>query len=162
MLEQPVHPPPQQHATSDETRGISFELMTPAADLPSSNSVPMTPPAVPEATKQDKVSQSSFYYQNSSTPGEAHIIDVPADPESAHVPDPAPPLSHENVHDPSSDASSQIFARRPSTTPILVSEYRFCNKDKIIKPPRTHHCRACGTVSKTTHFTTMCSHVLRC
>ncbi|KIK41163.1 hypothetical protein CY34DRAFT_85926 [Suillus luteus UH-Slu-Lm8-n1] len=145
VLEQPVHPLPQQPTTSDETRGISFELMTPAADLPSSHSIPMTPPAVPEPTKQDKVSQSTFYYQGSSTPGEAHIINVPADPESAHVPDPAPPLSHENVHDPSPDASSQIFARRPSTTPILVSEYRFCNKDKIIKPPRTHHCRACGT-----------------
>jgi palmitoyltransferase len=128
--------------------------MSPAVDLPnhalalsnSENTVPVTPPA---ATKQDKVSQSTFHHQGTYTPGEAHIVDVPADPESVHIPEPAPHSSHENFHDTSSGASPQLFSRRPSTTPVLVSEYRYCHKDKIIKPPRTHHCRACGTVSET-------------
>ncbi|KAG1775627.1 DHHC palmitoyltransferase-domain-containing protein [Suillus placidus] len=154
-LEQPGCPPAlaQQPATFSDTRGMSFELMSPAVDLShhasalsnSGNTVPATLPAVPASTKQDKVYQTTLRHQGTSTPGEAHIVGVPADPESMHVPGPAPPLSHENFHDPNLDASPPMFSRQPSTTPILVSEYRFCNKDRIIKPPRTHHCRACGT-----------------
>ncbi|KAG2151089.1 DHHC palmitoyltransferase-domain-containing protein [Suillus bovinus] len=140
----------QQSATFNDTRGMSFELMSPKVDVSnhasalsnSGNSVPVTSPAVPAGTKQDKVSQSTFHHQGTSTPGEAHIVDIS---ESMRVPGPAPHLHHEHFHDPSSDASSAMFARRPSTTPVLVPEYRFCNKDRIIKPPRTHHCRACGT-----------------
>lgn len=36
--------------------------------------------------------------------------------------------------------------RFPSTTPALLPEHRYCYKDEFIKPPRTHHCRICGTV----------------
>lgn len=38
-------------------------------------------------------------------------------------------------------------ARRPRTTPVLLPEHRYCAKDEIVKPYRTHHCRSCGTVS---------------
>lgn len=150
-LERPEHLPAhgQQPATISDTRGMSFELMPPAADLSnnatalsnSGNTIPVMPPAVPAATNQDK----TLRHHGTSTPGEAHIVDVPTDPESMHVPGPAPLSSHENFYDPSLDASTSPFSRRPSTTPVLAPEYRFCNKDKIIKPPRTHHCRACGT-----------------
>ncbi|KAK7045400.1 hypothetical protein VNI00_007652 [Paramarasmius palmivorus] len=37
--------------------------------------------------------------------------------------------------------------RRPPNlgSPVLKPEYRYCSKCMFIKPPRTHHCRACGT-----------------
>ncbi|KAG2078412.1 zf-DHHC-domain-containing protein [Suillus decipiens] len=132
---------------------MSFELMPPAVDLSnhalalsiSGNTIPVTPPALPAATKQDKVHQSTFHHQGIPTPNEAHIVDVPADPESMHVPDPAPYSPLENFHDPNLDTSPPVFSRRPPITPVLVPEYRFCSRDRIIKPPRTHHCRACGT-----------------
>jgi palmitoyltransferase len=37
-------------------------------------------------------------------------------------------------------------SRRPPTTPVLLPEYRYCHRDELLKPPRAHHCRACGTV----------------
>ncbi|KAG1896241.1 DHHC palmitoyltransferase-domain-containing protein [Suillus fuscotomentosus] len=156
-LERPGQPPAhaQQPATFNDTRGMSFELMSPAVDVSnhgsalsnSGNNVPVTHPAVPAATKQDRVYHPTLHYQGTSTPGEARIVDVlvPANHESVHVSGPAPHPPHENFGDPNLDASSAMFARRPSTTPVLTPEYRFCNRDRIIKPPRTHHCRACGT-----------------
>ncbi|KAF8890744.1 DHHC palmitoyltransferase-domain-containing protein [Infundibulicybe gibba] len=35
--------------------------------------------------------------------------------------------------------------RRPSMTPVLLPEYRYCSRDGIVKPFRAHHCRNCGT-----------------
>ena len=40
------------------------------------------------------------------------------------------------------------FTRRPVMTPVLLPEYRYCFKEGFVKPPRAHHCRACGTVSQ--------------
>ena len=37
-------------------------------------------------------------------------------------------------------------SRRPQLTPVLHPEHRYCSQDEIVKPFRTHHCRACGTV----------------
>ncbi|KAG6329831.1 hypothetical protein ID866_9257 [Astraeus odoratus] len=42
-------------------------------------------------------------------------------------------------------ANLKALARRPQMTPILLPEYRYCGRCKIVKPHRTHHCRACGT-----------------
>jgi palmitoyltransferase len=44
--------------------------------------------------------------------------------------------------------------RRPWTTPILRPEHRYCGLDEIVKPYRTHHCRACGTVRSFSPFVT--------
>ena len=38
--------------------------------------------------------------------------------------------------------------RQPHQSPVLSPEYRYCLRDEIVKPPRTHHCRICGTVSR--------------
>ncbi|KAF9512155.1 hypothetical protein BS47DRAFT_1466052 [Hydnum rufescens UP504] len=35
-------------------------------------------------------------------------------------------------------------SRRPPTYPMLAPEYRYCRREEILKPPRTHHCRICG------------------
>lgn len=37
--------------------------------------------------------------------------------------------------------------RMPHETPILLPEYRYCARDGLVKPFRTHHCRNCGVVS---------------
>ncbi|KAF8342352.1 DHHC palmitoyltransferase-domain-containing protein [Cantharellus anzutake] len=36
-------------------------------------------------------------------------------------------------------------SRQPPSHPALAPQYRYCRNDEIIKPPRTHHCRICGT-----------------
>jgi len=46
---------------------------------------------------------------------------------------------------PPQNGAPMMYARRPSTTPVLLPEYRYCNKDGFVKPMRAHHCRACGT-----------------
>lgn len=38
-----------------------------------------------------------------------------------------------------------MYTRKPSATPLLRPEHRYCYKDGFLKPPRAHHCRACGT-----------------
>ena len=40
--------------------------------------------------------------------------------------------------------------RQPHQNPVLAPEYRYCSRDEIIKPPRAHHCRICGTVKRIT------------
>ncbi|CCO37414.1 Palmitoyltransferase PFA3 [Rhizoctonia solani AG-1 IB] len=35
--------------------------------------------------------------------------------------------------------------RNPPQTPVLADEYRYCARDKLMKPMRTHHCRLCAT-----------------
>lgn len=37
--------------------------------------------------------------------------------------------------------------RNPPQTPVLAEEYRYCVRDKLMKPMRAHHCRLCATVS---------------
>ncbi|KAG9122964.1 palmitoyltransferase pfa5 [Ceratobasidium sp. 392] len=35
--------------------------------------------------------------------------------------------------------------RIPPQTPVLAEEYRYCRRDQLLKPMRTHHCRLCAT-----------------
>ncbi|KAG8721004.1 palmitoyltransferase pfa5 [Ceratobasidium sp. 395] len=35
--------------------------------------------------------------------------------------------------------------RIPPQTPVLAEEYRYCRRDQLLKPMRTHHCRICAT-----------------
>lgn len=46
-----------------------------------------------------------------------------------------------------SDLPPPAHSRRPPSHPVLLPEYRYCYKDNLVKPMRTHHCRICGTVS---------------
>jgi len=72
VLERPQTPPAleQQPATVSDTRGMSFELMPPAADLPnhapalsnSGSTIPVIPPAVPAQTKQAKAFSLPGFY----------------------------------------------------------------------------------------------------
>ena len=46
------------------------------------------------------------------------------------------------------DLPPPLFSRRPPNTRVLDAEYRYCSRDELVKPFRTHHCRTCGTVSE--------------
>lgn len=71
-----------------------------------------------------------------------------------------PPLPAPNEHPPNGETVNGMnaggkeghtpgyeYTRRPSITPVLLPEYRYCMRDEVIKPLRAHHCRLCGTVS---------------
>jgi len=159
---------------------MSYELLSPKADL--SHSAPhgsdtqtrrddqrdrlqasstfgtnenVTSPSTSPAAPQDMF-QSSPQHRSANTPEEAHVADVLANPETLHVPDLGVLPSWADSHKTNLNLPPPIFSRQPSTRPVLLPEYRYCSKDKIVKPPRAHHCRACGTVSGTlltpTHF----------
>lgn len=67
----------------------------------------------------------------------------------AEVNETAPPSGNEPNRLP------MMFTRKPNMTPILVPEYRYCYRDHFTKPLRAHHCRACGTVSSFTIFSSL-------
>ncbi|OAX36927.1 zf-DHHC-domain-containing protein [Rhizopogon vinicolor AM-OR11-026] len=137
----------QLSSTLDDPPGMSYELLSPKGD-PSQNAsdtrtkregrndrlqapstsgknVNLAPPAAPEAAPQE-------------------MVFVLANPETLRVTNQAP-LPPENPYQTSLHPPPPMFSRQPSTKPILLPEYRYCSKDKIVKPPRAHHCRACGT-----------------
>ncbi|KAI6148075.1 DHHC palmitoyltransferase-domain-containing protein [Pisolithus tinctorius] len=90
------------------------------------------------------------------SPEEARVRDVLANPEAPYVPDniALPPINtgstrsrsrEPNGFGPGQSRNTNGISRRPPTTPILLPENRYCSRCKIVKPYRTHHCRACGT-----------------
>ena len=71
----------------------------------------------------------------------------------------APSLSSDNNSDPQSEDTPSPSRtkkanernppgprRKPPSTPVLVSAYRYCGREGFVKPLRAHHCRACGKV----------------
>ena len=46
------------------------------------------------------------------------------------------------------DLPPPLYSRRPPTARVLDTDYRYCARDELVKPYRTHHCRTCGTVSE--------------
>lgn len=59
-----------------------------------------------------------------------------------------PPSEHVSHVGAGSNLVLPLFSRHPPTHPVLSPEYRYCHREGFVKPPRAHHCRACGTVSK--------------
>ncbi|KAI0633015.1 zf-DHHC-domain-containing protein [Trametes polyzona] len=63
-----------------------------------------------------------------------------ARPERTEAPSQPQPLpGTQGEHKP------MMYTRKPPSTPFMLPEYRYCHKDGFLKPPRAHHCRACGT-----------------
>ena len=109
---------PGYDTDSSDLRGTSYELTYPPSSLGSGKS---------KSATTSKLSHSRL--------------------EEARVPDGLPHLTH--VDSQSAGPSGPpipTFSRRPTTTPVLLPEYRYCSKCQIVKPSRAHHCRACGTV----------------
>jgi palmitoyltransferase len=165
----------QLSSTLDDTPGMSYELLSPKVDLSHNaphdsdartrrdgrddslqasptfgNNDTVTPPATPPtAASQDMFNQPTLQHRSIDTPEEAHVSDVLANPETLRVLDPVVLPSNADSHQATLNLSPPTFSRHPPTKPVLLPENRYCSKDGIIKPPRAHHCRACGTVSGT-------------
>lgn len=169
---QPMHG--QLSSTLDDTPGMSYELLSPKVDL-SHNPSPQdsdtritrdrsrndrlrksstsgTSVATPAAASQGMVFQFAAQQQNTNTPEEVHVTDVLANLDPLRVPNLGVPPSHVTSHQTSFDSPQPTFSRQPSMKLVLLPENRYCSKDKIIKPPRAHHCRACGTVGESFFF----------
>ncbi|KIJ41148.1 hypothetical protein M422DRAFT_256000 [Sphaerobolus stellatus SS14] len=67
------------------------------------------------------------------------------EPPAAHLRGGEPGQSSGPPPSMNDDLPPPAFSRHPPTHPVLAPEYRYCSRDGIVKPPRTHHCRACGT-----------------
>ena len=124
----PKSPPPQllpERATQDQSFTETHGDGSPSAIYPPSS------PAAPRASPHQQEQNDSFQRVNGR-----HVPSRGA--MSAQSEDDLPP---------------PLYSRRPPTAPVLDDEYRYCLRDELIKPYRTHHCRTCGTVSECFCFT---------
>ncbi|KAH7911131.1 DHHC palmitoyltransferase-domain-containing protein [Hygrophoropsis aurantiaca] len=144
---------PRLSETLTDIRGPSYELMSPTVDLsrnPSHDPGRGNKQRNPSTTSNTLAGSTSTKDRNSQTtaasndPEEAGVANTLAAP----IADPHTltmrPESVTRTESSSIDLPPPMFSRRPPTTPILLPEYRYCNKEKILKPHRAHHCRACG------------------
>ncbi|KAG9311127.1 DHHC palmitoyltransferase-domain-containing protein [Chiua virens] len=148
---------------STDFRGTSYELTTPTpntshpptheparkthhpqSSLGSGKSKTVLSQLPAAASSVAKLEQSS--HSQASTRGfeEARATDGSVAPDSPHIPDTATFPTHANSYQSSVPRPPPIFTRRPTTTPVLLPEYRYCSRCQIVKPSRAHHCRACG------------------
>ncbi|KAH7924201.1 zf-DHHC-domain-containing protein [Leucogyrophana mollusca] len=156
--ERPGYQPPvtRPSEASNDIRGPSYELTSPTVNLSRRPSNDLTPgnkhrnPSTASDTlagsipPKDRNSQASAA---SNSPGEAGVtatLSVPAaDPLALNSWNHrAESIAH--TESTSMDLPPPMLSRRPPTTPILLPEYRYCSREKMIKPHRAHHCRACG------------------
>ncbi|KAG8742383.1 palmitoyltransferase pfa5 [Ceratobasidium sp. 414] len=78
---------------------------------------------------------------------------LPGDASTAlHGSRPAPQQSTEGPSEPTATKDGKKKQKRPThisrvppQTPFLAEEFRYCLRDQLLKPMRTHHCRLCAT-----------------
>jgi len=122
-------PAPSPDLPEGANQGQSFSEAL--ADGSPSATYPPSSPAGPRTSQHQQEQNDSFQRVNGR-----HVLS--SDAMGAQSEDDLPP---------------PLYSRRPPTTPVLVDEYRYCSRDELIKPYRTHHCRTCGTVSESFCFT---------
>jgi hypothetical protein len=107
------------------------------------------------ATANSDIPTSSAGPTHQSQPGlssPSEHISVPSEARTSGTSQPLNPNPMTSVHNSSSKPrldkhGMPVYTRQPGTNPILRDEYRYCTRDELLKPYRTHHCRICGTVS---------------
>ncbi|TFK92154.1 zf-DHHC-domain-containing protein [Polyporus arcularius HHB13444] len=118
------------------------------------------PPPPPSESKRSKGGSRADQKRKPSQNG--HPL-APSDDENVGVTDALPPVAAARAKATARHVSPQdqsyiqplpgtvnaqkpmMYTRAPSKTPILLPEYRYCQRDGFQKPYRAHHCRACGT-----------------
>ncbi|KAI0092352.1 DHHC palmitoyltransferase-domain-containing protein [Irpex rosettiformis] len=80
------------------------------------------------------------HVQNAGVTDAMHSMAVAHVRANAHPSSSSPPN-----HNPQGSGLPMRYTRSPPKTPILRPNYRYCHKEGFVKPPRAHHCRACGT-----------------
>ncbi|KAF8130173.1 DHHC palmitoyltransferase-domain-containing protein [Boletus edulis] len=148
---------------STDVRGTSYELMSPTpnifppptheparkhhpqSSLGSGKSKTLTSQSSAAPSSVAKLEQNSHSQSSTRGPEETHATNGFGAPESLHIPYSATLSTHANPYQSGPPIPPPVFMRRPTTTPVLLPEYRYCNRCQIVKPSRTHHCRSCGT-----------------
>ncbi|EIW76567.1 zf-DHHC-domain-containing protein [Coniophora puteana RWD-64-598 SS2] len=159
-------PPLRSSSISDDIRGTSYELTSPTVDLsrppthdpeqqthigtgqPPPDQSPRLSRRSGNADSHTLVSAGSMVAKQDQRSSQAISQDSGPPRESSQTHNVASTSTNAPVNPPNvseGDLPPPIFSRRPPTTPILNPEYRYCSRDKIMKPYRCHHCRACGT-----------------
>ncbi|KAJ1308084.1 hypothetical protein OPQ81_002148 [Rhizoctonia solani] len=83
-------------------------------------------------------------YEGMSEPGGAVELDAIPPVASIHARITSPPLATQGEG--TQNGKKPIHVNRnPPQTPVLAAEYRYCARDRLMKPMRTHHCRLCAT-----------------
>ena len=120
-------PPHSRRNTHDSAVGMS--QIRPAATSQRSGEIEVAPldGVTPMASSRTAGADSIRGKRDPRTPPAAHLRGT------ANFRDNGLPLPFRN--------------RRPPTHPALLPEYRYCDRDGLVKPMRAHHCRSCGTVS---------------
>ncbi|KII83651.1 hypothetical protein PLICRDRAFT_47131 [Plicaturopsis crispa FD-325 SS-3] len=144
-------PPPRRSNDTDSTHigGGSYEasLPTPRFDLSVYGTHENTPTVesaphfeMPLSEKDPRPHRPDERY-SLYTGNDVHAGVLDTLPAPAPGPTTIPPLPVPNA----TGLPPPLMSRRPPTTPVLLPEYRYCPHCEIVKPYRTHHCRACGT-----------------
>lgn len=113
----------------------------PRGGVGSSESVPRSEKPGQAPPRQDGKSRFQELEDGDHSELNAGIFDTIHKPVPTGHPDPC------QLEAGSSDDDYINPARKGLKDPVLLPLKRYCYKDKIVKPHRTHHCRACGTVS---------------
>ncbi|EGN94644.1 hypothetical protein SERLA73DRAFT_187681 [Serpula lacrymans var. lacrymans S7.3] len=158
-------PPARPSWNSNDLQGTAYELTSPTVDLSrlasrepvrarstldsriqrdqpsptSGNDDSLVSPATSTVAKPDRYSQGTNHI-----PEEPHVLNA-LTPIVAQVPSTSAVPPSESCSTANEGLPPRMLSRRPPSTPVLLSEYRYCSKDELIKPFRAHHCRACGT-----------------
>jgi palmitoyltransferase len=96
------------------------------------------------STKSLHISQGHQSANHTADP-ETGVSDAIPSPSRHLNPEPSRATAKETKEN-VSGSHSRSHARIPPNIPVLLPHHRYCQRDQILKPPRTHHCRACGTV----------------
>lgn len=150
---------------SSDLRGTSYELTAPTpnvlrpptvelakmhnpqSSLGSGKSKAGTSQLSVAAPAVAKLEQPSHARPSSRGLEEPRVVNGSWAPEFPPLPDIQDEALPTHPHSGPPHSPPLMPSRRPTTTPVLLPEYRYCSRCQIVKPSRTHHCRACGTVS---------------
>ena len=163
---------PLEHATSyEETRSWRTQLPPPPPSAQRRPQASILPRQTSQGSSTRSIQPSSSTHHTSHT---SHFTSQPTRPRrQSRGSSTLPPLSsrrpstengtaraaavasrhHPVSEKPRGDSSQQLpQGRAPPKLPSLREEHRYCRRCAIIKPPRTHHCRSCGTVPSSVSF----------
>ncbi|KAI0262698.1 DHHC palmitoyltransferase-domain-containing protein [Gloeopeniophorella convolvens] len=139
------------------SRESSNRTIPPSPSSPTSPTTPSSGSFRPTRTRRPSRGSSTLHSQShgrSYSQSQPYPARPSAENGAAHThANLPPPLEHgEKRHEGNGYAQpdQQAQARLPpgralSTLPVLREEHRYCKRCHIVKPPRAHHCRSCGT-----------------
>jgi hypothetical protein len=149
------------------TEGISYESTAP----PPASAAPALAVATPQPSSDETLHPHSTHAGHNTIeklqkptahlPTHDAVVDdrnagvMNALPSGGPVPEAGVPgVSEHQTQKPLRSRAEDLppYERQPATRPVLLPEHRYCGRDNVVKPLRTHHCRVCGTVRTCSHL----------